>query len=85
MDTNKPLSIPYAVWLEKVVKTPLYQAMQPHIKFSEDGITLSQAEAVEQRTNELIQQEQQREKNLLPEVKYLNRVMMKFMLTLNKN
>lgn len=60
LDTNKPLSIPYAVWLEKVVKTPLYQAMQPHIKFSEDGITLSQAEAVEQRTNELIQQEQQR-------------------------
>ena len=60
LNTNKPLSIPYAVWLEKVVKTPLYQAMQPHIKFSEDGITLSQAEAVEQRTNELIQQEQQR-------------------------
>ena len=60
LDTNKPLSIPYAVWLEKVVKTPLYQAMKPHIKFSEDGITLSQAEAVEQRTNELIQQEQQR-------------------------
>lgn len=60
IDTNKPLKIPYAVWLEKVVKTPLYKQMEQHIKFSEEGLTLFQAQEEEKRVGEMIAEEQKR-------------------------
>lgn len=60
IDTNKPLRIPYAVWLEKVVKTPLYKQMEQHIKFSEEGLTLFQAREEEKRVGEMIAEEQKR-------------------------
>jgi GNAT superfamily N-acetyltransferase len=60
IDTNKPLRIPYAVWLEKVVKTPLYKQMEQHIKFSEEGLTLFQAQEEEKRVGEMIAEEQKR-------------------------
>lgn len=58
IDTNKPLKIPYAVWIEKVAKTPLYKKMEQHVKFSEEGLTLFQAQEEEKRIGEMVAEEQ---------------------------
>lgn len=60
--TGKPLSIPYATWLEKTAKTPIYKKLEGDIKFSEDGLTLNQAAAEEERIKKAIEEEQKQAK-----------------------
>lgn len=65
VDTGKPLKIPYADWISKVVKTPLYKGLERHISFSEDGLTLAQAELEEKSIAERITDEQRRAEELI--------------------
>lgn len=58
IDTGKAVKIPYATWLEKVAKTPIYKQMEKDIKFSEEGLTLNQAAVEEERVKTAIEEEQ---------------------------
>ncbi|HBF39769.1 MAG TPA: hypothetical protein DDW50_20955 [Firmicutes bacterium] len=60
--TGKPLSIPYATWLEKTAKTPIYKKLEGDIKFSADGLTLNQAAVEEERVKKAIEEEQKQAK-----------------------
>jgi hypothetical protein len=59
LDTGGSIKISYATWLEKVVKTPLYDAVKNDVKFSEDGLTYNQAAVEEKRIADMITLEQQ--------------------------
>jgi hypothetical protein len=59
LDTGGKIKIPLAEWVEKTVGTEFYQKIEPHVSFSEDGLTLYQAQQEEQRIGQEIKEQQQ--------------------------
>lgn len=65
LDTGTKIKIPMAEWIEKTVQTEFYKKIEPHISFSEDGLTFFQAEQEDKRIQEQIKEEQAKAAELI--------------------
>lgn len=67
LESGTPIAVPYAAWLQQTAKTPAYNALEEHVRFSPDGLTLAQAKSEEQRIDQITEQEQLRAQELIAE------------------